>query len=327
MSLRLVAKALRRPVLRRGLLNRRTLSTAHPAAAPPATDTDEYVRLIFDDPAVWHHHQKGKLASSTGLFGNPHFATLDGFQYAAEQAIQRAQLIAERIWRAPENGPEEMRRVVKNLDRLSDALCSVIDAAELIRNAHPDSNVRDAANQAYAMLCSYMNTLNTDTRLHQVLAHVLQQKSIVDTFAPDEHAAALVFLRDFEKSGIHLPQRQREQFVELSDQILHLGRQFIQSDPRAVPSIHLNADERLGVERLGPDIATDSNECQMVLRYAAHPSARKKAYEALNSAREDSVRVLEDMMRTRAQLARLVGQNTYAELQLQDKMAKSPGTS
>jgi intermediate peptidase len=112
--------------------------------------------------------RSGKAAASVGLFNNPNFATAAGFEQAASDTIERAQLIVERIWRAPENGEEEMRRVVKNLDRLSDTLCCVIDMAEFIRNAHPDTTILEAANNAYSNLCSYMNTLNTDTRLHKV---------------------------------------------------------------------------------------------------------------------------------------------------------------
>ena len=133
---------------------------------------NEYLRLIFDDKNIWnqqlkeytHKHNDDKV----GLLGNPHFTSIEGFQYAAQQAIQRAQLIVERIWHAPENGRSEMRRVVKNLDRLSDTLCSVIDLAEFLRNAHPGEETMEAANKAYMDLCFYMNTLNTDTRMHKV---------------------------------------------------------------------------------------------------------------------------------------------------------------
>jgi len=55
--------------------------------------------------------------------------------------------------------------VVKNLDRLSDMLCGVIDLAELVRNAHPDRAWVEAANNAYEALCEFMNVLNTHVGL------------------------------------------------------------------------------------------------------------------------------------------------------------------
>lgn len=62
-------------------------------------------------------------------------------------------------------------KVVKNLDRLSDMLCSVIDLAELVRNAHPDHAWVDAANEAYETLCEFMNVLNTHVGLYEVCSH------------------------------------------------------------------------------------------------------------------------------------------------------------
>ncbi|KAI7850975.1 hypothetical protein BDC45DRAFT_546392 [Circinella umbellata] len=294
--------------------------------------THEYLRLIFDDKDIWNQQLK-----EFGLLGNPHFTCIEGFEYAAQQAIQRAQLIVERIWHAPENGRSEMRRVVKNLDRLSDTLCSVIDLAEFLRNAHPGEETMEAANKAYMDLCFYMNTLNTDTRMHKVLAQVLADQTIVKEFTPDEHAAAIVFLRDFEKSGIHLPTKQREKFVELSDRIIQLGREFVQRDPRGVHHIKIDPKALNGLgQSLGRNsslmnkeegvlqLSTDSYECQMILKYADNDQVRRQVYEAINSANQESVSILEHLMKTRGELANLVGKSSFAELQLQDKMAKSP---
>lgn len=132
---------------------------------------NDHIRSIFDDNAAWRQNSLYKASSTApvGLFENPHFSSVHGIDFATKQAIQRAQIIVERICNAPDNGTEEMAKIVKNLDRLSDTLCSVIDMAEFVRNAHPDQVVMEAANKAYGDLCSYMNTLNTDVRIHQVL--------------------------------------------------------------------------------------------------------------------------------------------------------------
>ena len=58
--------------------------------------------------------------------------------------------------------------MVKNLDRLSDLLCGVIDLAELVRNVHPDPAWASGANAAYEELCEYMNELNTHVGLYEV---------------------------------------------------------------------------------------------------------------------------------------------------------------
>ncbi|CAM0137348.1 Mitochondrial intermediate peptidase [Umbelopsis sp. WA50703] len=309
---------------------------------------DEHLRMIFDSNAIWHQERNiksqnglfGKLRKGTtgskqlGLFNNPNFVTAAGFDQAANETIERAQLIVERIWRAPENGENEMRMVVKNLDRLSDTLCCVIDMAEFIRNAHPDAAIMEAANKAYGDLCSYMNTLNTDTRLHKVLSMVMNDQNLISKFTPDEIMTAKVFMRDFEKSGIHLPSSQRSQFVDLCDNIIQLGRAFVQNNPRSAKHIKIEQSRLAGisptlikslVRRDGyAYIPTDGMECHAVLKYVKDEDVRREVYIAMNSSTEESVMILEALMRMRGALGNLVGKESYGHLQLQDKMAKTP---
>ena len=57
---------------------------------------------------------------------------------------------------------------VKQIDRLSDLLCGVIDLAEVIRNINPDPTWVQYADAAYQELCYYMNQLNTHVGLYKV---------------------------------------------------------------------------------------------------------------------------------------------------------------
>lgn len=117
----------------------------------------------FDHPP--HHPSWSK--SSTGLFGQPSLVSPSSFQNLALATLIRAQLLTERIVRARQSR-DELFKAVKNLDRLSDMLCSVIDLAELVRNAHPDAEWVQSANEAYEQLCEYMNVLNTNVGLYEV---------------------------------------------------------------------------------------------------------------------------------------------------------------
>ena len=57
---------------------------------------------------------------------------------------------------------------VKQIDRLSDLLCSVIDLAELVRNLDPNAEWIKHAEIAYQELCYFMNQLNTHVELYHV---------------------------------------------------------------------------------------------------------------------------------------------------------------
>lgn len=106
--------------------------------------------------------------SINGLFNFDNLTSPQSFGPLSELTIDYSNALVHRIVSAPSNGIDEIRKVVKNLDRLSDGLCRVIDLAELVRNVHPDTNWVTAADETYDKLCEYMNELNTHVGLYQV---------------------------------------------------------------------------------------------------------------------------------------------------------------
>lgn len=159
-----------------------------------------------------------------------------------------------------------------------------------------------------------------------------------------ETQVALTFLRDFEKSGIHLPPEIRQRIVELSDSILSLGRTFLSyasSGPSPSPLIEIpDADKllaglgsqfisslprgRLG-NRGSRYVTPGSWEAQMIARYAREGEARRLVYVGGVRSDPERVGVLEQMLRERAELAGVLGKESWAEVVLVDKMAKTPG--
>jgi intermediate peptidase len=126
--------------------------------------------------AVFDHAGSASSATSakpSGLFGEDALASPASLKALAGATVERARALTRRVHEAPRSR-EEMFKVVKTLDRLSDALCSVIDLAELVRNAHPDAKWVQAAEDVYDTLCEYMNTLNVDVELYKVRDSVLK---------------------------------------------------------------------------------------------------------------------------------------------------------
>ncbi|KAH9968610.1 mitochondrial intermediate peptidase [Russula dissimulans] len=308
-------------------LKRRTLVTALNA------NTNDF-QAVFDRPP----HRTSWSRSPTGLFGQSSLVSPSSFQNLALATLIRAQLLTERIVRARQSR-DELLKVVKNLDRLSDMLCSVIDLAELVRNAHPDPEWVRSANEAYEQLCEYMNVLNTHVGLYETLRDVLSDPSIVRTLSREAHQTALTFWRDFEKSGINLPPEQRDRFVSLSSEILVLGRQFLSEASSSRPPAAIKPSELHGLKDFGLGsrlqlqsrftqrdllVYPGSPQAQMIMRFAPGEEPRRKVYIAANSSAPDQIEVLEALLRTRGQLARLVGSDSFAHMALGDKMAKSP---
>nr|BCB28859.1 mitochondrial intermediate peptidase [Mycoleptodonoides aitchisonii] len=302
-------------------------------AIPPSVDDADIVAL-FDQPPS----QSSASTSYTGIFGHPLLTSPDAFIALADSTVRRAAILTQRILRARESR-DELRKVVKNLDRLSDMLCGVIDLAELVRNAHPDQAWVESAEEVYEKLCEFMNVLNTHVGLYEVLREVLSDHDIVNSLSPEAHQTALIFWRDFEKSGIDLPPAQRDRFVSLSSKILTLGRQFLNETSSARPPATIKPAELQGLKDLGMGarlrlqaqvtqrdllIYPGSMQAQMIMRSAPAEEPRRKVYMAANTSTLEQIELLERLLRARGDLAKLVGKPSYAHLVLGDKMAKSP---
>ncbi|UOH81518.1 mitochondrial intermediate peptidase 2 [Cryptococcus neoformans] len=297
------------------------LPKASPIQVPPrATPDDSAIKAHFDLPhSIFGDMVDVRSGHVKGLFLYDPLTEADSLRRLTDRTLIQASAIVQRIVVAPQDPTgRELRLVVKNLDRLSDILCGVIDMCELVRNVHPHQDWGLYESLAKAIAHPFNNPLTTS-----------------------ELRVAHTFLADFERSGIHLPPSVRERFVKHSDALLSLGRSFLSSassGPSTVPHIEIPDPHRLlmGLGRQFVDslprkgrsgqavIEPGSWEAQMILRYAREGRARELVYIGGMSADKTRINVLEAMLKERAELASVLGKNNWAEVALADKMTKTP---
>ena len=128
--------------------------------------------------------------------------------------------------------------VVDHLDEISDAVCSVVDVAELCRNVHPDPAWVDAANRAYVSLQGYVQGLNADRGLYDALVRAQSDASASGSFTPEAARVALTLRHDFERGGIHLDDDARARLERASADALRAAMRFQSNlaDPAALAS-------------------------------------------------------------------------------------------
>ena len=146
----------------------RTLSTSHPVTQRAAIaqhlkptlsssrPPDDVLHQAFDTPSA-SYTSSPTLKAPSGLFNQPLLTDPSGFPLLAHRTTLRAKVLVDRIVRlgreptptSIEQAEQALLVMVKNLDRLSDLLCGVIDLAELVRNVHPDPKWVQGANEAY----------------------------------------------------------------------------------------------------------------------------------------------------------------------------------
>ncbi|KAL2918816.1 Mitochondrial intermediate peptidase [Polyrhizophydium stewartii] len=299
--------------------------------------------------------------SHTGLFGYEGLGRPEGFIEAARDSIRHAQVLVQRICEAEADA--DVRLTVRRLDLLSDVLCAVVDTAELIRNVHPDRAFVEAANIAHSAINNFLNQLNTHQGLYQALRRTLDRPHIADAMSEEERRVAQLLAIDFEKSGIHMPAEARKRFVDLNDRILELGQEFtLNAFPSTQSLSFTDADNELmgvpaqAIEAMSRQSSSSSRKrggrgstlgsvtaaaaaaatgkraelpmstdlASIVLRSARSEETRRRVFLAMNSGTEAQIAVLEEMLKKRGELARLLEKESYGHMFLTDKMAGSP---
>ncbi|WVQ85570.1 mitochondrial intermediate peptidase 1 [Cryptococcus sp. DSM 104549] len=318
-----------------------TYAPPPPLSSPSKSDTAA-LKAHFDLPYPISLSQPTLGSGGSGLFLFPPLTSPSALRPLTVRTLAAAQAIVGRICAAPHDPTgKELRLVVKNLDRLSDVLCGVIDMCELVRNVHPNEEWVEECNEAYEKLCSFMNELNTNRGLYDALIKTVSHPFPSNPLSPGELKVAHTFLSDFERSGIQLPPDVRARFVYHSDNLLSLGRTFLSfasAGPSPTPPIEIPEPDTL-LEGFAPRfidslprkrrggsvmLVPGSYEAQMIGRYADKEEARRLVYIGSMREEKDRVEVLEAMLRERAELANVLGKETWGDVALSDKMAKTP---
>lgn len=318
-------------------------ATARDSVPPPASklyglssarakEDDDTLRKIFDNTRAWEDFSRAsKRNAPTGIVGNRYLARPDGFVDFVTITLQRCNVVVEKVEKA--STIPEYKSLVKELDRLSDLLCRVIDLADFVRGTHPDRRVQAAASKAYAIMFQYMNQLNTTTVLNDQLKKAAAIPEVWDSWTEHEKVVAKILIEDFSRSAIELPDGSRQRFVELSGEIAHVGTEFVEKMAPQTNFLKFNSTRMKGLEpnmvraltKWGETkIGTMHHEAQMALRYVEDPDVRRDIYMAVRTANKSSVGRLEKMLKDRAELAKLSGYDTFAHMTLENKMAKTP---
>src|ERR1700738_1391598 len=114
----------------------RCMSTASPAILYGTSKSlnvqdDRLLREIFDSQDVWRTFNSVN-APPTGLFQNKYLTHPGGFKTFSDKTLYRARRLVDEISEGKRHAT-----IIRDLDRLSDLLCSVSDLTAFIRTSHP----------------------------------------------------------------------------------------------------------------------------------------------------------------------------------------------
>ncbi|KAI4216827.1 MAG: hypothetical protein LQ351_000776 [Letrouitia transgressa] len=323
--------------LQRRVLHTGTVTGRAVIKAPAASGTYDHatLRKIFDSHSFWKDFstQGFNLAPSRkGLFQNHYLTHPNGFLAFSNATLEKCRKVVAKVVHA--SSVDELRSIPRDLDRLSDLLCRVLDVADFVRATHPKPAFQEAASQAYGTMFEYMNVLNTTPDLKTQLEKAVTTPEVKGSWNEEETMVAEVLLKDFSKSAIDLPQYKRASFVELSNDISQLGQSFTKSMSPDKPVVSLHNRQLKGMDpvilhaspktRSGISIPTVGPLAVTALRKLKDEEARRILYIAGRISPKAQLQILESLLSKRARVAALSGYKSYAKMSLSDKLAKSP---
>lgn len=282
---------------------RRNVTTWSPVGA--AFNAKPYKRLNLFEEKV-------------GLFGVPELNCPAGFQLATKEALKNTERLLSKACTCPP-GVE----TVETFDQLSDGLCKVADLADFVKVAHPDPAFREAAERTCVEIGTIVEKLNTNVELCQSLKRLQGNSDIVTTLDPDTRRVAELFMFDFEISGIHLDEKLRKEAVALHVKLLDLNNEFL------VGSHMPNRIARTAIpEHLLIHFGNEGSFIQVGGLHADSPDdlVREIAYRIYLYPNADLMECLEELLKCRYKLAKLVGYESYGHRALKGTMAKTPET-
>ena len=223
--------------------------------------------------------------------------------------------------------PADAATLLRSWNDVSIALNNAMSAASLISQVHPQEELRSQAEAAE----QEGNQLSTDLSLDRDLFQIF---AAADPAGLDDAAARVLrlALRDFRRAGVDQDEPTRGRLRELGDRELVLDQEFGKNIRDDVRSISVTTDQLAGLPRdyihahpVDADdrvtITTDYPDVIPFLTFAVDGEARRAlVVEFLNRAWPVNDKVLQELLGARAEHARILGFESWADFDAEVKM-------
>lgn len=340
-------------------LLRRFISNYNPQRYTYNERDDNHITKVFDDSKYFADFNKSTInnfqnlperlifnsSPNVGLFKNKYLTTPHGLIEFSKKSLLTAKLLVRQMIAEVHESEEGKLSYIKKLDQLSDVLCRVIDVAEFIRVAHPSQKWINAAQKTHEIMFEYMNQLNTNVDLYLNLKDILEDKKICEKLSDEEIQVGEYLKQDFERSGIHMDPITRNNFVDITQQISLLGSHFnneihnldkfwceISKDEfnsitdetlkHEIMSLQSKASNKADKNAILVPLA--GNIPYTLLLNCESESVRRKIWISLHNSSSEQISTLNDFLKYRAVLSKMLGYKSFSQYQLEHKMAKNP---
>ncbi len=231
-------------------------------------------------------------------------------------------------------GELNFENTLGELDALLNEVSKTYGAIYLMAFTHPEEEVRNDAQTNIPIVEQFFSEVQLDEELYK---RVLEYSKTRE--AEELTGAKRKFLEDtladFKRNGFALPANTREVVKEIKKRLSEVSSQFDANIVTAKDELLLGEDEVQGLPndylqarkqadgRYKIDLSYPSY--RPFMKYAQSGKARKELMSCfLNRASGENNKILREIVDLRQELAENLGYRSFAEYQLENKMAKTP---
>ncbi len=251
--------------------------------------------------------------------------------------IADAQKSVEHIIAIPDENRmyENTMQALDHLVSLSDMIIgmNLFEGLELLS---PIDDIRHAAHEASLQIQAfYVEAIGNNKALYKAIKSYADLHAKNENLTDEQQYFVKETIEDFERAGLGLPDEQLAQIKELNKKIQKLSAEFeknIASDNRTVA---VTQNELTGltdefITNLSKDedgnyiLGIDYPTYFYVMQNCTNSETRKKLWQAFNNrAYPVNDSILKELLALRDQKAKLLGYNSFAQLNLADQMVKT----
>ncbi len=285
----------------------------------------------------------------TGPFASPPFAAIrvEHFRPAFSAAIEEKRGEIAAIKTNPE--PASFDNTILAMERAGEALDRVASLFFHLAGSDTNDEIQAIEREIAPVLSRERSAIYLDDALFQRVESVYAAR---ERSGLDSEAIRLIerYRLGFVRTGAGLPAEKKARLAEIGVRLATLGATFGQNvladekafvlvleeqDLAGLPEEFLAAAAQSATEHGHPDkhvVTLSRSSIEPFLQFSARRDLREKAFRAFvargaNGGAHDNGAVMDETVKLRAEKARLLGYESFADYRLADTMAKTPGAA
>ena len=207
----------------------------------------------------------------------------------------------------------------------------------VMEHLHPDKAMRDMAHDSVKKVREfYVDNISNNKKLYEAFKTYVEDNAPHEQLNAEQHYFLDETMKDFKRAGLDLPDEKLEKVRELKKKLSDLSLQFdrnIADDNRTITV------DKAGLDGLGDDfiamlaqtddgtyiLGVDYPTYFRVMEHSNVEDTRKRLFEAFsNRAYPANKKLLAEIVALRDQVAKLIGYESFAAINIDTQMAHSP---